>query len=180
MLLYTSNSEIVKFQCLKCGNCCHNLIPSNGKAGLMLFPNERNLFSKEKIRPCLGIGRSPYHRRFKTISYQLTVETCSHLKEKRCLVYEQRPLVCRICPFRIKYDRIHYSFGLAPECSFTVELINRYPSTKNLNCEINSEYVIGKEMIIKMRDFYDLKDRKARQWVYNLSTNNWDHYFQSS
>ena len=110
-----------KFECLKCGNCCRDLV-IEGIAGLMLFPNEVKLFQKRNIKPCLGIGKSPTHGSFKIFTYQLKENICPHLKDNSCTIYQERPLICRFYPFELKNPEIKntskpkYLFLYTNEC----------------------------------------------------------------
>lgn len=144
----------------------------------MLFSNELVLFPKEIIKPCLGIGRSPSQELFKIITYQLTTQICPHLIDNACSIYEQRPLACRLYPIKAKYDRTDYSFSFAPECGFVIELGKRYPTVDKFNFESTIEMEVGKEVITKVTDFYVLKDRKAKRWIYNLKSTKWDRYLK--
>ncbi len=159
-----------------------------GTAGLMLFPNEVKLFRKGAIKPCLAIGKSPTHSRFKIITYQLTEDICPHLKNNSCTIYQERPLVCKGYPFTMSVDWKGMSFGVVPKCTSIKELMGRHQEIRvhdELKALINSietgeQHFRRKEEIEarllcmkKLQDYYILNHRKNKRWAYNLKTDKW-------
>ncbi len=92
------------FRCLRCGRCCKDLLAEDKGVlrGLTLMPDERRLFSGSKVRPAVGVGRSPSDRGFEVITYQLTEDTCPHLNGNLCDIYTERPSSCRQFPFSLR------------------------------------------------------------------------------
>jgi len=92
------------FRCLRCGRCCKDLLAEDRGVlrGLTLMPDERRLFPESKVRPAVGLGRSPSESGFEVIAYQLTEDTCSHLKGNLCEIYLERPSSCRQFPFSLR------------------------------------------------------------------------------
>ena len=98
------------FQCLKCGDCCRNLIrPSNFyplsvkvKTGLGLSSGELALFRKLGCKTVESLGAGVRGRRRPRpqviLSYQLDAVTCPLLKGNRCSIYDHRPVLCRAYP----------------------------------------------------------------------------------
>jgi len=92
------------FRCLRCGRCCKDLLAEDRGVlrGLTLMPDERRLFPESKVRPTVGLGRSPSGSGFEVIAYQLTEDTCPHLKGNLCEIYLERPSSCRQFPFSLR------------------------------------------------------------------------------
>ena len=98
--MYTVPVEPVEFNCLQCGECCRRLlIDDKGlRKGLPLLPEERHLFPDSLIAPGIGIG-SPGEPGVRVISHQMTEMVCPHLRESRCEIWSERPVVCRSYPY---------------------------------------------------------------------------------
>ena len=107
-----------EFKCLKCGDCCKSLRSTKIK-GLLIQPHELDLFPREHVELCLGKGKSPNHSQFVIWAFQLIDDTCPHLKENRCMIYDNRPIFCRAYPFRMRsrLDTGKFLVSIAPECS---------------------------------------------------------------
>lgn len=90
-----SNFTLVNFNCLKCGDCCRNIIGSIGNAsfGLYLNENEAKYFPQELVVPLFRSGDHIF-------AYQLTATDCPMLKDGSCSIYENRPLGCRAFPLK--------------------------------------------------------------------------------
>ena len=146
----------------------------------MLFPDEISLFPKENVRPGLGVGRSPRLSGFKVVSYQLTVANCPHFEDNKCSIYEVRPMVCKEYPFKVKYDFQQFSLGLASECTWVHELKKKHPNVLGSNFFDTGEIRSGRTLMFKMRDYYVLRDTKAKQWVYSLKTRKWQRNARAS
>jgi len=100
---------VVNFKCLKCGNCCVNLINYSPHltTGLYLLPDEIGLFSTKYIAPCIGtdlhlLDNTPQVVRV----FQLNIAICPKLTSKNeCLIYKERPRVCHSYPIQISMSR---------------------------------------------------------------------------
>jgi Fe-S-cluster containining protein len=97
----------MRFQCLKCGFCCRNLVVDFGEwtLGLLLLPDEVNLFPQEKIAPMWGIGVKGRSRPRpeKVGVFQFNTKICVHLTEQNtCRIYAERPLICHAHPLNIQ------------------------------------------------------------------------------
>jgi len=92
-------TEIVVFECKKCGNCCRNLLESftGVTKGLVLTIKEIKLFPSGMISPKIAIGK---RKPKKIINYQLNVNVCPHINERNeCKIYDKRPLMCKAFPY---------------------------------------------------------------------------------
>ena len=85
--------------------------------GISLFPWEKHQFPEENIQPSLGLGETPDSPEFKTILHTYHSQTCTHLQDKECTIYQQRPLVCRSYPFRVTHQGDETIYLVAPECT---------------------------------------------------------------
>lgn len=96
----------VKFQCLKCGECCKHLIQKVpfGKAGMFLLPWERHIFPENKILPLFGVGIKGRSRKRpkEIIAYQYTEDRCQFLNKKNlCSIYDHKPTACEGFPLEV-------------------------------------------------------------------------------
>ncbi|NIQ05541.1 MAG: YkgJ family cysteine cluster protein [Candidatus Korarchaeota archaeon] len=97
----------LKFHCLKCADCCRDLLKTvriEGtmfQEGLHLYPEEvkklKNLAYQYEgevtIRPKWKASSTN-----KVIAYQLVNHSCPFLRENVCRIYSKRPLSCRFYP----------------------------------------------------------------------------------
>ena len=92
------------FECLKCGSCCRDLLQKDKGVlrGLTLLNEEISEFKETSIKPAIGQGRRPHEKNFKIITHQLNKETCPHLRNLECTIYERRPASCRQYPFSLR------------------------------------------------------------------------------
>ncbi len=91
-------SEGLRFQCQGSGKCC----TSHGEYGFVFMTKE----DRQKMATFLGLSLSVFTRKFCDKSngfYHLKEDgknpDCMFLKDKRCTVYEARPIQCRTWPF---------------------------------------------------------------------------------
>jgi Fe-S-cluster containining protein len=89
----------MKFECSCCGECCRKV--SEDGSGLPLFEWEveeiRRLNKDAKIEPidCVLDKKSDLY--FCT-GYSLIGEPCTFLKDSKCLIHKERPMICRAFP----------------------------------------------------------------------------------
>ncbi len=91
-------SEGLRFQCQGSGKCC----TSHGEYGFVFLTTE----DRQRMADHLGLGLVAFTRKYCDRSngvYHLKEDgknpDCMFLKEKRCSVYEARPIQCRTWPF---------------------------------------------------------------------------------
>jgi len=96
--------EEIAFECRRCGACCVGLLVEDMGVlkGLTLLPGEEKAFPDDIVEPAVGLGRSPQGQGFKVIAYQMIEETCPHLGEGECWIYDERPASCRQFPFSLR------------------------------------------------------------------------------
>jgi Fe-S-cluster containining protein len=171
---------MLKFNCLRCGDCCRNLIVETIEgvhSGLALFPEETKHFSNEFVIPYRGRGSYPGEKDFKTVMFQLAVDVCPHLgivdNLTICEIYDERPLSCRCFPFQPinvdRYGRITVYVG--PECKAIQKTKKENPTVSNKK--------IGIEALAEEKSCYLLWsriseiDRSAQGWTFDLRYQEW-------
>ena len=122
--------ETKKFECSGCGYCCNKILIDyvNGElnitAGLCLRLDEVKLFAshKTKILPYIALHMENWPKP-KIIMYQMVVEPCPHLntEKNRCIIYKNRPVVCRMYPFSIEENGL----SIENNCTFSKENIDK-------------------------------------------------------
>lgn len=126
----------MKFECIKCGICCKNLIGkikessllASGehlnavflaqpidKIGLSVFDWEKEIMEEEGRKLDIQVRFLPLHflvdkidEKAVVLSWMLSHINCPFLKNDECLIYEKRPLICRSYP--ITFLEIKKSF----------------------------------------------------------------------
>lgn len=93
---------MVKFSCVKCGSCCRNISDKNSSSrGLPLFEweieNLKKLNSKLKIEP-LDVFYDKKSKQYFCLGYSLIGEPCIFLKNNKCSIHKDRPLICKAFP----------------------------------------------------------------------------------
>lgn len=90
--------EGLKFSCTGCGKCC------TGPSGFVFVTEEEMQGMANELQISLDLFKRKYTRK-RNNQYALTERkngdeyACVFLKDKKCLVYQNRPLQCRTYPF---------------------------------------------------------------------------------
>jgi Fe-S-cluster containining protein len=162
----------LKFECYKCGKCCLNLLQEDKGVlrGLTLLPEERNSFLPSTVKPAIGHGKSLHSKKFKIIAYQLTQDTCPHLRNDLCEIYPKRPASCRQYPFSLKQASDETELiGLDLNCPSLLAFLER-ENRKNLRFE-EKQYA---EKLLRL----ELKtlEKIDYSWFFDLENKNWVNY----
>jgi Fe-S-cluster containining protein len=106
-----------RFECTKCGICCGNT--QNKTRHILLLAQEIKEITKETALDaanfCFEIeGASSY-------VFEMRKQQdgkCVFLKNNQCIIYDQRPLICRFYPFELKFSENdgYYLFNVTFEC----------------------------------------------------------------
>lgn len=96
----------LKFRCICCGECCRKISDEDSSLkGLPLFEWEvekiKKLAEQNKIKIDIKPIDYVFDRKSKKYfctGYSLTQEPCPFLKDKKCLIHKDRPIVCRAFP----------------------------------------------------------------------------------
>jgi Fe-S-cluster containining protein len=122
--------------------------------GLMLFPDETELFPKEIVFPSLGVGfdKKDPSKPECILTYQVDSRVCPYVSEKNiCKIYDRRPLIYRVFPL-ITMGEIGVTIADSEECLFAektelekASLDSFLPITPK-KIEAHSEWVFSRVM----------------------------------
>ncbi|MEM3403392.1 MAG: YkgJ family cysteine cluster protein [Nitrososphaeria archaeon] len=99
------------WRCLLCGKCCRD--QPNRKRRILLTDYDLERIKKLKVKTDFFKDVEPIG----AFKYQMLQKDgkCVFLSFGRCMIYEDRPLICRFYPFAmIKND--FYTFHVDPDC----------------------------------------------------------------
>ena len=145
-----------------CGKCCSNLRKGDEKSGLTLFPEELHLFPEEKVRPYIGKG---IDRGTDIFAYQQTENICVHLENRKCMIYEQRPMMCRSFPVKVGENGLRF----ISRCVGVREMIK---NSVALTHEMN-EVKVAIQLVERLYEFHKSLGEGYRRWRYNLVLEEW-------
>jgi Fe-S-cluster containining protein len=131
-----------------------------------LLPDEIALFCKEKVVPGIGLGISPDEESFTVLTYQLKADTCPHLFDELCRIYEKRPASCRQFPFSYEIDTKSGDtiVGVDLNCPAVSSIIEKTP-------QIQFEERNSAEKILEMKRIVSNNVRNV--WLYDLKKMIW-------
>jgi Fe-S-cluster containining protein len=138
----------------------------------MLFADEIHLFEKGQVSPAWGEGKNPNHKRFRIITYQMNQKICPHYQDKKCNIYEKRPLICRLFPI----DCFPQYIILHKDCNWVQETMRKYPKgiSKTSTPENSDEYKAWLELRLRFKNHIaKKKGADSSQWDYNYLTKKW-------
>lgn len=96
--------EIAEFHCQRCTNCCKNLFKEQKKSfGLTLFDFEAEILKKKAKKIALSLKPVNFiadkvSKKAIVLLWSIENKECPFLDKKECIIYENRPLVCRAFP----------------------------------------------------------------------------------
>ena len=169
----------IKFECLRCSQCCSNLLRETDGIlrGLALTPEEIDLFPSEHVLPSISIGA--YGRPKKVVAFQMDLNRCPHLEGSSCLIYDKRPIECRIYPFEVKTKNQNQVLIIDNRCKWYRDEIVSKGLRKKLFA--NHEKVgIPSEIndyLTKRFKFYD-EIWKQDFWLFDLNRKTWVKIFK--
>jgi hypothetical protein len=107
----------IHFKCFKCGICCGDT--QERTRHILLLNEEANLIALTANQPVPDFAtkvkaKSPYRYEMKK-----TVEDgkCIFLRQNRCIIYSNRPLICKFYPFGLKTtEKKQRTFYYTKEC----------------------------------------------------------------
>jgi Fe-S-cluster containining protein len=106
----------LSFRCNRCGTCCGDT--SQRTRQVLLLKSEAEDIAAFTGKAIAGFAEET--KREKTYTYEMKKNQgkCLFLTEKKCSIYESRPLICRFYPFMLetKNDGTHV-FAATSECS---------------------------------------------------------------
>jgi Fe-S-cluster containining protein len=100
------------FQCLRCGECC-----SGEENSVVVFPFEIRAILERTGLPWLEAARPPGdgewddRGRFHTLEWRLQKKggSCKFYGNGECMIYEERPLLCKSYPFFLEKGVLGFS-----------------------------------------------------------------------
>jgi len=133
----------MRFKCIKCGICCGDTREKVRR--ILLMKSEAAHIAAETSQPIAAFAvkiqnKTPYRYEMKKTAKE---GKCIFLKNDRCIIYSQRPLICRFYPIELKNSQ-----NGKPEFLYT----NECPG-------------VGKGRVLQERDFkrlFQLAHAKAR------------------
>jgi len=159
----------IEFKCVRCGTCCSNMRgPMFGIiSGLGILPDETNLFSPHLVKPYIRYMVTAPDRPGWVFMYQVDAGSCPHYdpKEKRCVIYDKRPRICRAFPFELTYHgtTAHES---CPQIHGMSEKINK----RKAKCMIPKKYQLA---MIGIHEWYNRALIHPFIERFDLATNTW-------
>lgn len=107
----------LRFVCLKCGICCGDTKQKKRHILLLRSEAERiSVLTGQKIKEFAKRvdGKAPYVFEMRKAHEN---RKCVFLSEKSCIIYSERPLICRFYPFELRVtEESEYSFRGTREC----------------------------------------------------------------
>lgn len=165
-----------KFQCLKCGTCCRNLIVNFGDwtLGLILLPEETNLFPESLIAPMWGIGVKGRSRPRpeKVCVFQLNTKICVHLTDKNtCRIYAERPLICHAHPLNIQVAEGRL---ISASVNGSCKGISRMPVNRNIKLsDYFEDDILEANTILSTYLERMFVESHGYVWLYDLASCKW-------
>jgi Fe-S-cluster containining protein len=107
----------VRFECTRCALCCGDT--DTRVRHILLLQHEAETISRITSKPIEEFarkttGRRPYAYEMKKTA---TKGKCQFLKDKTCIIYRSRPLICKFYPFQLKTARTGQgTFSNTKEC----------------------------------------------------------------
>jgi Fe-S-cluster containining protein len=189
----------LKYQCRKCGICCHE-VPGDYVKRIPIYPDEadklieiaktRNI--KFKIIEDL-VFPDIKNKRILIITYRIRLDNenqgCPFYNAPNgCTVHQSKPLACQAYPLALKrVDAFNFEISIDPLCNFVIE---NYHLLQNLELQNLKEifkeeypkaekfYKKNKKLIFKIRKLEAAKEiiipREISLQEFNLYLQNWE------
>ncbi|MFW9771054.1 MAG: YkgJ family cysteine cluster protein [Candidatus Thorarchaeota archaeon] len=165
----------LKYKCLKCGTCCHEIIENPGLKRIPLYPEEVNslisIAKKKKIDFTVIedlVFPDIKNRKILVITYKINLENserrCPFFEPKDgCIIHNTKPLSCQAYPLALKrIDAFNFQISIDPMCNF---VLDNYEILKNV--DMNELEEIFKEEFPKAHKFYQ-KNKKLQLKIKKL------------
>ena len=123
---------ILKYNCMKCGVCCHE-VPGEYKKRIPLYPDEAERLieiAKERNVPFKIIEDLVFpdilNERILVVTYRIRLDNESegcpfYDPNKGCTVHEIKPLACQAYPLALKQvDAFNFKIDIDPLCCFVI------------------------------------------------------------
>lgn len=92
------SKKVFAWRCLKCGDCCKSL--AGEKFGAAITPEEKEMLEERADYFHVRVPTRPLTSDYKgrITLYQIAEDGCGFNKENKCLIYDSRPMFCRMFP----------------------------------------------------------------------------------
>ena len=123
----------LKYTCLKCGTCCHQ-VPGEYVKRIPLYPDEVDRLveiAKERDVPFLVLEDLVFpdikNKQILVVTYRIRLdnetEGCPfYIPDKGCSVHDKKPLACQAYPLALKQvDAFNFKIDIDPLCCFVIE-----------------------------------------------------------
>ena len=134
--------ENLKYICLKCGTCCHEIPDSPGAKRIPLYPEEVDKLIE--IAEERGITFSvkedlvfpdELNSKILVLTYRIILEPLGHCPfftpDLGCSIHDRKPFACKAYPLSLKsLDAFNYEITIDPLCNF---IISNYKTLKEID-----------------------------------------------
>ncbi|MFX1498719.1 MAG: YkgJ family cysteine cluster protein [Promethearchaeota archaeon] len=165
----------LKYKCMKCGTCCHELIKGKGQKRIPLYPEEvDNLISiaKKKSIDFSVIEDLVFpdtkNKKILVITYKIKLDNlegrCPFFDpDIGCTIHKTKPLSCQAYPLALKrIDAFNFQISIDTSCNF---VIDNYEALHNINLKELED--IFEEEFPKANKFF-LKNKKLQLKIKKL------------
>jgi len=134
----------LKYDCMKCGTCCHE-VPGDYVKRIPLYPDEAELLIKiAKKRSVIFqviedlVFPDVLNQKILVLTYRIRLDNESqgcpfYDTNIGCTVHEMKPLACQAYPLALKQeDAFNFKISIDPLCHFVIE---NYDVLKNTDLE---------------------------------------------
>jgi len=134
--------ENLKYRCLKCGTCCHEIPDYPGAKRIPLYPEEVDSLieiAKERgikfaVKEDL-VFPDELNSRILVLTYRIILDPLGHCPfftpNQGCSIHERKPYACKAYPLSLKnLDAFNYEITIDPLCNF---IISNYESLKEID-----------------------------------------------
>ncbi|MFX0057264.1 MAG: YkgJ family cysteine cluster protein [Candidatus Hodarchaeota archaeon] len=135
----------LKYNCLKCGTCCHE-IDSEYKKRIPLYPDEVDsliIKAEERSVPLRVIEDLVFpdvlNKQILVVTYKFDLNNASkgcpfYSNDIGCTVHQMKPLACQAYPLALKQiDAFNFQISIDPLCNFVLKY---YDQLKNADLEL--------------------------------------------
>jgi Fe-S-cluster containining protein len=189
----------LKYQCRKCGICCHE-VPGDYVKRIPIYPDEAdNLIEIAKAHNIEFkiiedlVFPDIKNKKILIITYRIRLDNekqgCPFYNAiKGCIVHHSKPLACQAYPLALKrIDAFNFEISIDPLCNFIIENYNLLENLdlRNLKEIFKEEYPKAekfykknKKLIFKIRKLEAAKEiiipREISLEEFNLYLQNWE------
>ncbi|MFX0019179.1 MAG: YkgJ family cysteine cluster protein [Promethearchaeota archaeon] len=167
----------MRYQCLKCGTCCHEITQNPGLKRIPIYPEEVDylieIAEKNDIKFSVIedlVFPDIKNKEIIVITYKINLDNfekrCPFYNSlKGCIIHEKKPIACQAYPLALKrIDAFNFQISIDPLCNY---VINNYEELKNIGIKQLEE--VFKDEFPKAQKFYKKNKKlqlKIKRWEY--------------